>query len=365
MWCVVTTFNSIFICLKSGHTFKQKFICAMFSLTGMYMLSACDLTSFFFSLIQENNFNPHPAYGNRSDIMKSSGNGEDMHETHKKKDVFRPSLLDMESGRRDRWRDEERDTNSSIRKDRWRDGDKDLGDIRRADRWMENSSTRHPGEARRVPSDRWSDSSNRDANHDQRRESKWNTRWGPDDKETESLREKWLDSSKDGDVHVEKGLSHVANHGKDEREGDHYRPWRSSSLQSRGRGEPPHHQSLTPNKQVPTFSHGRGRGESTPPTFSLGRGRGSYGGSSINMRSQPLGTVADSVESSHGEPYRLRYSRTKLLDVYRITDMSSNRKLVDGIAQGPYLTQDGPLEPLALCAPDSEELVILFMSYFL
>ncbi|KAL4649920.1 hypothetical protein ACB092_01G049300 [Castanea dentata] len=307
----------------------------------------------------ENHFSPHPAYGNRSDIMKSSGNGEDMHETHKKKDVFRPSLLDMESGRRDRWRDEERDTNSSIRKDRWRDGDKDLGDIRRADRWMENSSTRHPGEARRVPSDRWSDSSNRDANHDQRRESKWNTRWGPDDKETESLREKWLDSSKDGDMHVEKGLSHVANHGKDEREGDHYRPWRSSSMQSRGRGEPPHHQSLTPNKQVPTFSHGRGRGESTPPTFSLGRGRGSYGGSSINMRSQPLVTGADSVESSHGEPYRLRYSRTKLLDVYRMTDMSSNRKLVDGIAQGPYLTQDGPLEPLALCAPDSEELAVL------
>lgn len=301
----------------------------------------------------------HPAYGNRSDIMKSPGNDEDMQEIHKKKDVFRPSLLDMETGRRDRWRDEERDTNSSVRKDRWRDGDKDLGDIRRADRWMENSSTRHPGEARRVPSDRWSDSSNRDTNYDQRRESKWNTRWGPDDKETEGLREKWLDSSKDGDVHVDKGLSHVANHGKDEREGDHYRPWRSSSLQGRGRGEPPQHQNLTPNKQVPTFSYGRGRGESTPPTFSLGRGRGSYGGSSTNTRPQSLGTGADIVESGHGEPYRLRYNRTKLLDIFRLTDMSSYRKLVDGFVQVPSLTQDGPLEPLALCAPNSEEMAVL------
>lgn len=310
----------------------------------------------FFFAIQENHFSLHPAYGNRSDVAKSSGNGEEMHESLKKKDVFRPSLLDMESGRRDRWRDEERDTNSSMRKDRWRDGDKDLGEIRRTDRWMENSSARHLGEVRRVPSDRWSDSSNRDTNYEQRRESKWNSRWGPDDKETEGLREKWIDSSRDGDVHLDKGLTHVANHGKDEREGDHYRPWRSSSFQSRGRGEPLHHQTLTPSKQIPTFSYGRGRGEATPPTFSLGRGRGSYGGSSTNTHS--VGTGADKAESGHGEPYHLRYSRTKLLDVYRVTDMSSYQKLSDGFVQVPYLTQDAPVEPLALCAPNSEETVI-------
>ncbi|KAJ6403587.1 hypothetical protein OIU84_011910 [Salix udensis] len=76
---------------------------------------------------------PLPAYGNHSD------NTEEMHD-QKKKDVFRPSLLDMETGRRDRWRDEERDTNSSLRKDRWRDGDKELGDSLRMDRWPENSS---------------------------------------------------------------------------------------------------------------------------------------------------------------------------------------------------------------------------------
>ncbi|KAG7941684.1 hypothetical protein I3843_16G056900 [Carya illinoinensis] len=304
----------------------------------------------------ENPFNLSPAYGNRSDTMESSKNGDEIHESHKKKDVFRPSLVDMETGRRDRWRDEERDTNYSIRKDRWRDGDRDLGDIRKTDRRMDNLSSRYLGELRRVPSDRWSDSSNRDTIYEQRRESKWNTRWGPDDKETEGLREKWLDYGKDGDVHLDKGLSHVTNQGKDDRDGDHYRPWRSSSLQSRGRGEPPLHPTLTPGKQVPTFSYGRGRGESTPPTFSVVRGRGSYGGSSMSTHS--LGGGVGKVETGHGEPFRLRYSRTKLLDLFQI-DTISYKKLVDGFVHVPYLTQDEPLEPLALHAPNSEEMAVL------
>jgi hypothetical protein len=340
-------------CLCYQHVSCPFFLCSVL------IIYYCFRSFLFF--IQENHSSLHPAYGNRSDVLKSPGNGEEMLESHKKKDVFRPSLLDMEPGRRDRWRDEERDTNSSMRKDRWRDGEKDLGDIRRTDRWMENSSIRQLGEVRRAPSERWSDSSNRDSNYEQRRESKWNTRWGPDDKEAEGLREKWIDSGRDGDVHLDKGMSHVANHGKDEREGDHYRPWRSSTLQSRGRGEPPHHQSLTPNKQVSTFSYGRGRGENTPPTFSLGRGRGSYGGTSTT-NTHSLGTGADKVESGQGEPYRLRYSRTKLLDVYRTTDMSSHRRLVDGFVKVPNLTQDESLEPLALCVPNSEEMVILYMN---
>ena len=74
----------------------------------------------------------------------------------KKKNVFQPSLLDTETYRRYHWRDEERDTNSSVRKDRWRDGDKELGDSWRIDHWMENSSTKHY-EERRAPPERWAD----------------------------------------------------------------------------------------------------------------------------------------------------------------------------------------------------------------
>ncbi|EEF52556.1 conserved hypothetical protein [Ricinus communis] len=305
----------------------------------------------------ESHFSPFPGYANRSENTKSSGNVEEVHDPQKKKDVFRPSLLDMETGRRDRWRDEERDTNSSlVRKDRWRDGDKELGDTRRMDRWTENLSTRHY-DPRRAPSERWTDSGNRETNYDQRRESKWNTRWGPNDKETETVRDKWTDSGRDGDASLEKGLAHLPGHGKDEREGDHFRPWRSNSSQSRGRGEPLHHQTLISNKQVPTFSHGRGRGESSP-IFSIGRGRVNNAGgnavNSISSHSQPLGAILD-----RGESGPLRYNRTKLLDVYRKTDMKLINKLLDGFVQVPSLTQEESLEPLALCTPNSEEMAVL------
>jgi hypothetical protein len=46
-----------------------------------------------------------------------------------------------------------------------------------------------------------------------------------------------------------------------------------------------------------------------------------------------------------------------LLDVYRVTNMGRNRKFVDDFVQVPSLTQDEPLEPLALMTPSSEELV--------
>ncbi|XVF63886.1 hypothetical protein PTKIN_Ptkin09bG0121900 [Pterospermum kingtungense] len=309
--------------------------------------------------IQESHPSPFPVHGSRSDVMKPSGNG-DIHDSLKKKDVFRPSLLDMETGRRDRWRDEERDTHSLVRKDHWRDGDKEPSDTRRMDRWVDNLSSRHYGESRRAPSERWADSGNSDSNYDQRRESKWNTRWGPDDKTTESSRDKWIDSGRDGDMLLEKGLSHLSSHGKDEKEGDHYRPWRSTSSQNRGRGEPHHHQTLAPSKQVPTFSYGRGRGESHPSTFSAGRGRGSSGGNSgasIPSHRQSLGN--DKGEMDHGEQSPLRYSRTKLLDLYRRTDTRIYKELLEELLLVPSLTQNEALEPLALCAPNSDEMVVL------
>ncbi|XP_043712506.1 protein ESSENTIAL FOR POTEXVIRUS ACCUMULATION 1-like isoform X2 [Telopea speciosissima] len=309
----------------------------------------------------ESNFSPSPGHTSSADASKSSGNGEEIQDNEKKRDVYRPSLLDAESGRRDCWRDEERDTDSSIRRDRWREGDKELGDARKMDRWMDNPSIRHSGEARRAPSEKWTDSSNRETSYEQRRESKWNTRWGPEDKESESWREKWLDSSRDGEVPRDKGLSHLNNHGKDDKEGDYYRPWRSNSSQNRGRAEP-HYQALTPNKQTPTLGYGRGRGENALPIFSVGRGKVSSGGSAVNSTSaysQSLGTVSDKGESAHVESSPLSYSRTKLLDIYRMTDVLSYGKQLDGFVEVHSLTQAEPLEPLALSTPTVEELVIL------
>lgn len=304
----------------------------------------------------DNHLNTHPGYAIRSELAKFPVMGDDMHDNQKKKDVFRPSVLDMESGRRDRWRDEERDTNSAVRRDRWREGDKEIGDGRKVERWSD-SSGRHHGEARRVPGERWTDSGNRESNHDQRRESKWNTRWGPDEKEADAVREKWSNPSKDSEMHLEKGSPGLAYHGKDEREGDHYRPWRPSS-HGRGRSEPSH-QAFTPNKQIPTYSHGRGREDGATATFSLGRGRALSGGTPMLKGSPHVQLVGAFSEKSESVLSPIRYSRIKMLDVYRVTAMQSLRNFSDVIVQVPSLTQDEPLEPLALCVPSAEELAIL------
>ncbi|CAI9763713.1 unnamed protein product [Fraxinus pennsylvanica] len=306
----------------------------------------------------ENKFTLLPSHASSVDIAKSPGTDENFYDNHKKKDVFRPSVLDMETGRRDRWRDEERDTNSSVRKDRWREGDKEPYDNRKVDRWTD-SSGRNYGEARRAPGERWTDSGNRESIQDQR--SKWSTRWGPDGKETDTVREKWGDSNKESDMLLDKRPSHPPHHGKDEKDMDHYRPWRPNTSYSRGRSEPLH-QALTPNKQVSTYTHGRGRGENPAPTFSLGRGKISSGGSSVTniyIPPQPVGSFLENVESGQGEHSSLRYSRINLLNMYRITDMRSFAKLLGEVDQVPSLTLEEPVEPLAFCAPTPEELVIL------
>ncbi|KAL0366113.1 UNVERIFIED_CONTAM: protein ESSENTIAL FOR POTEXVIRUS ACCUMULATION 1 [Sesamum radiatum] len=310
-------------------------------------------------LTGENHFSSVPAQTNRSDITKLPGAGENLNANQNKKDVFRPSIRDVESVRRDRWRDEERDTNSSVRKDRWKDEEREHSNNRWADRWTDSSGKQY-GEVRRAPGERWTDSTNRDS-HDQRRESKWNTRWGPDDKEADAVREKWGDSIKETDLHLEKGSSQPPYHLKDERDGDHYRPWRSNSSYSRGRADP-HHQAPTPNKQVPTFPHGRGRTENPAPTFSLGRGRSSLTGSSVThmaVNLQSHGPILEKGDIGDGKPHTLKYSRTKLIDIYRTTDMRSHRKFLEGVIQVPSLTEEESIEPLAFCAPAPEELVIL------
>ncbi|KAL5987059.1 hypothetical protein ACLOJK_041055 [Asimina triloba] len=312
----------------------------------------------------ESHISSSPNYVSRTDAVRASGNGEDPQDTEKRRDIFRPSLSlhDTEGGRRDRWRDEERDTNSAIRRDRWREGDKEHTDIRKMERWVENPA-RHAGEGRRAPSERWTESSNRENNYDQRRESKWNTRWGPDDKEPENWREKWLDSGKDAEGPRDKGVIPLNSHGKDmERDSDHYsRSWRSNSSQNRGRGEAPHHQTPLPNKQVPMFSYGRGRGENSSLTISAGRGRVSSGGNTMGNSSSHLsfGANSDRYEGAYGDSSNLRYSRTKLLDIYRMTDIRTFQKPLDVFTEVPSLTEVEPVEPLALSAPTTEELVIL------
>ncbi|KAL6493108.1 hypothetical protein OROGR_032867 [Orobanche gracilis] len=306
------------------------------------------------AVTEDNHFSQLPSNVNLPVAVKPTGAGDDLIDNNKKKDVFRPSVLDMDSGARDRWRDEERDTNSSARKDRW---EREHVDSRRVDR-KADSTGRHYSEARRASG--WTDSGNRDS-HEQRRESKWNTRWGHDGKEADAVCEKWGDSNKEDGALLDKEPSQIPSHGKDERDGDHYRPWRPNSSYSRGRADP-HNQTLTPNKPVSTFSHGRGRGENPAPRFSHGRGRVGSGGNSVTHTAnhwQPHGPLIGKGEADYGEPYPRTYSRTKLIDIYRTTDMISYAKCLDGVVQVPSLMQEEPVEPLAFSAPSPDELVIL------
>ncbi|XP_047975783.1 protein ESSENTIAL FOR POTEXVIRUS ACCUMULATION 1-like isoform X2 [Salvia hispanica] len=304
----------------------------------------------------ENHLSPLQGQANSRDSTKLPGAVEGLNDDQNKKDVFRPSIRDMESGRRERWRDEERDTNSSVRKDQWREGERELHGNRRVDRWADSPGKQY-GEVRRTPVERWADPANKEG-HDQRRESKWNTRWGPDDKEVDAVREKWGGSSKENDTILDKGSSQPRAHAKEERDGDHFRPWRPSSSYSRGRADP-HHQASPPNKQVPVLSHGRGRGENHAPTFSIGRGKVNSMGSSVSHLASNHGPILEKDDSVNSEPHALKYSRAKLIDIYRSVDLRSCTKFLEGLIHVPSLTQDEYVEPMAFCSPTPEELVIL------
>ncbi|XP_071734156.1 protein ESSENTIAL FOR POTEXVIRUS ACCUMULATION 1-like isoform X2 [Rutidosis leptorrhynchoides] len=268
-----------------------------------------------------------PAVANCPGPVKSQGYLDPVNDIQKKKDVFRPSVLDN----RDRWREEERETKSSARKDRWGEGDKEPEDTRKVDRWNDNSSGRY-----RAPSERLSDSGNKDPSDDQHRENKWSTRWGRDNKGVDSLRDKWVDS------------------GKHEWDTDHPKPWRSSSAVNRAKVEQPSYQSPISNKGSLMGVHGRGRGENQNSTFPIGRGRGALEGNSLNNSHSPT-SFSDKIDQCHEESSLVGYSRAQLIDVYRMTDMKSCER----VALVPSLTQEDPLEPLALTSPTPEELFLL------
>ncbi|XP_072987243.1 protein ESSENTIAL FOR POTEXVIRUS ACCUMULATION 1-like isoform X1 [Typha latifolia] len=306
-------------------------------------------------------FSPH---ANHPDAVKASGNGEDINNVGRRKDVFRPSVHDVGVGRRESWRDEEREPNPAIRRDRRREVDKEIVDARKTERWTDNSS-RHSGEARRTPLERWNDSSNREGNYDQRRENKWSTRWGPGDKDSVNWREKSAESGRDGEDSREKGINYLTNHGKDvnihekdtERE-DHYsRSWRSNYSISRGRGELSHHPSQSPNKPSAMFSYGRGRVENENSVFHGARGK--FNSTVNTSATRPYSLGSDKSETASGEPCTVKYSRMKLLDIYRMTDVNNFTISLEGLTDVPSLRQMEPMEPLALSAPTSEELVVL------
>lgn len=255
-----------------------------------------------------------------------------------KKD-WRRTATDSESSRR--WREEERETGLlSARRDR-----------RKAERRADNVSTRETGESRALPaSDRWHDG--RNSVHETRRDSKWSSRWGPEDKDKDSRTEKRTDVEKD-EAHND-GQSFVSNNrSAPERESDSRDKWRP-----RHRLEV-HSGGSNAYRAAPGFGPERGRVEGSNLGFTLGRGR-----SNVIGRGSSAGALgaahSDKGESVPGRPSisvgSFCYPRGKLLDIYRKQKLGpSFMTMPDEMEELPTITQVGIIEPLAFVAPDAEE----------
>ncbi len=290
---------------------------------------------------------------------------------------------DFDGNRREGWCEEERENNSlGPRRDRWKEGERAVEQIssplqnrrgineRRAENNM--AAGREPGEPlRRAPADRWADTNSREANFDNRRDSKWSTRWGPEDKERE-LRgprdvhdKEVVDTGGHHQRHVttiSSGRDYERDRDRDMREldsgarGD--RAWRSHSLASRGRGEGPP-SGATPPKMAPGFGIGRGRGDPTGLGFAVGRGRANFTGILQGPPlSSPIGasSLLDKWNGGGDDNNAFQYPRAKLLDIYRkVGALSSFAKYPDGFIEVQLLTQSKVSEPLAFITPDMEE----------
>ncbi|XP_050208555.1 protein ESSENTIAL FOR POTEXVIRUS ACCUMULATION 1-like [Mercurialis annua] len=282
--------------------------------------------------------------GNTNDVSQKEG--WRLEGTDDKKD-WRRIATENESSRR--WREEERETGLlGARRDR-----------RKTERRVENVSVRETMENRVMPSsDRWHDGSARNSGHEARRDSKWSSRWGPDDKEKEPRTEKKTETEKEKeDAHSDNQSSTISNRSVSERDSESRDKWRP-----RHRLEV-HSAGSTSYRAAPGFGGERGRGDGSNPGFAVGRGRSNAIGRGLSVGSA---TSAQSHKSGGviGKPNltveTFCYPRGKLLDIYRRQKFDSSfGALPKEMEESFPLTQDGGVEPFAFVAPDSEEEAVL------
>ncbi|CAA2995109.1 uncharacterized protein LOC111375922 isoform X1 [Olea europaea subsp. europaea] len=260
-----------------------------------------------------------------------------------KKD-WRKIAPEADSGRR--WREEERETGLLGRRDR-----------RKMDRRID-ASGRETVENRVLPApERWLDASSRNSSLETRRDSKWSSRWGPDDKEKESRIEKRGDVEKE-DAQNENQSIMSSSRSVSERDGDSRDKWRPRhrmEVNSGGFGS---------HRAAPGFGLERGKLEGSNVGFTVGRGR-----STVYIAKPPSvgpigtaqydedGSVPGKISLSVG---KFCYPRGKLLDIYRMQKLApSFANMPDYLEEIPQLTQLTAVEPLAFVAPLAKEEAIL------
>jgi PERQ amino acid-rich with GYF domain-containing protein len=299
------------------------------------------------------------------------GNSEERNNTGKKRDVFRPSVFDRITGHRDQWFNEDTRLNSDSHRNQRREMEKEHSDMNKFERHCDDN--KQYLDSHLSPKERWVRSPSYVRNYDQRRDNNWNSRWGPSSKDSENWRERSTDSDRKDDAPCEEVFSHSTGHGKEkdgsnhekvnERDSNVSRSWNSRYFASRGAGGggTSDHLSPDPQKLSASFGHSSYGQESDSPNSTSSHRRFTSVTSRVNSRSSRpfhLGVLSDRP----GGPSRnsVRYSRIKLFEIYRTTDIRNFVMPIDDIDNDEIssLWQEDPMDPLALIAPNAEEVVI-------
>ncbi|KAI4350484.1 hypothetical protein L6164_004936 [Bauhinia variegata] len=260
-----------------------------------------------------------------------------------KKDWRRPAP-DVDVNRR--WREEERETSLLGRRDR-----------RKEERRPEITSS---SENRVLSSsDRWHDG--RASVHDSRRENKWSSRWGPEDKEKDSRGEKRNEVERE-DAHMEKQSSGGGNRVGSERETDSRDKWRPRHRMEAQAG------AVATYRAAPGFGLEKGRTEGSNVRFSPGRGRPNVN-ENLQIGRPPLGSNVGSAIMGNNKALLGKsslgfdlycYPRGKLLDIYRKQKIDpAFQSMPAAMEHTSPITEHGYVEPLAFVAPAAEEEAVL------
>ncbi|GKB86219.1 GYF-like protein, partial [Tanacetum coccineum] len=245
---------------------------------------------------------------------------------------------ETESARR--WREEERETGLLGRRERRKPD-------RRVDAGRETTDTRT-----QPFNDRWNDAGNRSSGLEVRRDGKWSSRWGPDEKEKDARTERKMDAEKEdghGDTQAHSTTTKLLSE-RDPDSRDKWRPRHRMEANSTGPGS---------IRTAPGFGQEKGRAEGSYTGFTIGRGRSS----GTAARPSSAGSIGNN-ENAPGKPGlsagMFVYPRAKLLDIYRTQMLDpSFVTMTDKIMQVPPLTHVTAVEPLAFVSPDKEEEAIL------
>ncbi|KAG8054132.1 hypothetical protein GUJ93_ZPchr0001g31041 [Zizania palustris] len=248
-----------------------------------------------------------------------------------------------------RWLEEERETSLLGRRERKKDGDRDM-ESRKNDRRSDNAPVRDSSDSRGPSSERWNDGSTRSSGNEGRRDGKWSSRWGPDDKEKDSRSDKKNDTEKD-ETHAEKQTFT----GRLLPETDSRDKWRPRHRQES-------HSGVTATyRAAPGFGLEKGRVKESNVGFSAGRGRANS--NSVTSFTRPSSAGPIGAPATHGKcatPFTFRYPRGKLLDIYRQQKMMpSSDDAHCMLEEVPSITLSAPVKPLAFVAPDTDEEAVL------